>query len=311
MFNKLKDTQAKLEGDLLGSVFWWSLNDNSVSHAVLRQLARQHGVPEKYLPSDIKPHQAFKRAVKHAATLLDKGLMLRYIDDNDAEIVVGLVKEEQLKAQKDLSYATIEKVIFEKITGKFLHEGLETKVYDIIVELYQQHLNHMTDDIRKMVTSFLSDSGVKLRESGGVYFVARSGLPTLNAVCSVTDETGKNNTYQLPIIDTPDGKEALQEVAQKGLEDEIRQLKDEIDKFDVKKVRQSSLDRKLKQFDDLRGRVLLFSNLLSFQADELNGKIGHMQAVIRGEPIPKQPEDEEEAEDAIPNQKAFDAQAGF
>jgi hypothetical protein len=168
----------------------------------------------------------------------------------------------------------------------------------------------MTDDIRKLVTTFLGDSGVKLRESGGVYFVARSALPVLNAVCAVTDHTGKNKTYQLPIIDTPDGKGALQEVAQKGLEDEIRQLKEEIEKFDLTKVRQSSLDRKLQQFDDLRGRVRLFSELLSFQADELNGKIAYMQAVIKGEPLPEQPKDEEE-EDAIPTPEAFDTQAGF
>jgi hypothetical protein len=310
VFNKLKDTQAKLEGDLLGGVFWWSLSENSVSHANLVALARQNGVPEKYLPNEIKPHQAFKRAVKHAATMIEKGEMLRYIDDNDAEIVVGLVKEEQLKVQKDLAYALVEKITFEKLTGKFLHEGAQTKALESIKDLYQQHLDHMTDDIRKLITTFLGDSGVKLRESGGVYFVARSGLPILDAVCAVVDQTGKNKTYQLPIIDTPDGKGALQEVAQKGLEDEIRQLKDEIEKFDVKKVRQSSLDRKLKQFDDLRGRVRLFSDLLSFQADELNGKISYMQAVIRGEPLPEQPKDEEEP-DAIPAPKAFDAQAGF
>lgn len=310
MFNRLKDTQAKLEGELLGAVFWWSLNDNSVDHQTLVSLARQMGLPEKYLPSDVKPHQAFKRAVKHASTMLDKGTMLRYVDDNDAEIVVALVKEEQLKAKKDLAYATIEKVTFEKITGKFVHEGQGTKAYDLIVDLYAQHLKHMTDDIRKLVTNFLGDMGVKLRESGGVYFVARSGIQILDAVCGVVDKTGKNATYQLPIIDTPDGKGALQEVAQKGLEDEIRQLKDEIEKFDIKKVRQSSLDRKLQQFDDLRGRVRLFSELLSFQADELNNKISYMQAVIKGEPVPELPKDEEE-EDVVQAPEAFDTQAGF
>ena len=134
-----------------------------------------------------------------------------------------------------------------------------------------------------MLTTFLREAGVSLRESGGVYFVPATHQATLDALCAVVEAAGNNQTFLLPIVDSVEGKKTLRKVAKRSLDDEIRQLHEELQRFDREKVRESTLQRKLDGFDELRSRVNLFARVLSFKADSLNNKISGIQSALRGE----------------------------
>ena len=63
-FETLKEIQDRIGqqvGHRLGTLLWWSLNGNRIEHDKLEELARQHGLDEKFLPTPIKPAGAFRR----------------------------------------------------------------------------------------------------------------------------------------------------------------------------------------------------------------------------------------------------------
>ncbi len=282
-FAKVHDAQSKLAkagGNQLGSLLWWSLNGNRIEHDKLADLAGRHGLDAKYLPSEIKPTQAFRRAWRHASTKLPKGLMLRPIAESSDLVTVGLVRERANEAARDLEYDLLTRVTFDKVANRISYEA-ENQVTADIQRLYLHHMAHTTEDIRSILTAFLSEAGVSLRDSGGVNFIPASHQATLDALCSVVEAAGRNTTFLLPIVDTPEGKKTLRSVAKRTLDDEIQQLQQELGKFNPEKVRQSTLERKLEGFEDLRARVSLFSRVLSFKADSLTKKISGIQATLR------------------------------
>lgn len=266
-------------GSHLGTLLWWSLSNNRVHHAALEDLARNHGLDPKYLPSPVKPVNAFRRAWRHANTRLSQGLMLRQIADTNDSIVVGLVEERANTAVMDLNYTTQAKITFDKLTESLSCYALHD-IYAKVSELYQHHLAHTTQDIRFILSAFVRESGVSLRQQGGTYFIPASSQATLDALSAVVKEAGSNQVFQLPIYDSPQVKSTLTTVARETLDEEICSLRDELESFDDK-TRDSTLEKRIARFDELRSRVALFSGVLSFSADGLSTKITDVQNALR------------------------------
>lgn len=282
---QLQAVQARHEqagGRRLGSLLWWSLSSNRISHPELEAMFEQNGLTRDYLPKAVKPAGAFRRAWRHAASGLASGLMLRRISESADELVVGLVEEHPDPTNKDLDYRVLSRISFDKAEGR-IEADAEHSVVEEVRRLYRRHLDHSTDDIRAMLTAFLADAGISLRESGGVYFVPARFSTTLDAVCAVVEAAGGNTTFRLPVLDTPDGRSTLRDVANRSLDDEIRALEQELAGFDPDSVRVSTLERRVEAFDALRSRVQLFSGVLSFKAEAMLDRIAHLQAGLRGQ----------------------------
>jgi hypothetical protein len=310
-FNKLKRTQEKLadKGEHLGTLMWWSLEGNRISHDDLKALASKNNLPSNYLPNEVKPHSAFKRAIRHTTTKLDKDLMLRTINDDKNEIVVGVVHERKDTTAKELRYNTRAKVTFKKANGT-IHSDQDHPAVDDVKALYRQHLDHDTDDIRTMMTNFLKKAGVSLRQAGGVYFVPASFQPILDALCGTVEKTGSNQTYQLRVFDTKESKATLAKVTQAGFEAEINQIQEALEKFEFDKARESTLEKKLAGFEELRAKAEMFASVLNFKADKINSKIDRIKAIVRGHIVPDE-EPEFVEDEKRPGQGIFSETAGF
>lgn len=273
----------------LGHLLWWQLNGSRINHDELVAAAERHSLAPKVLPAEVKPVQAFRRAWRHATSKLEDGLMLRPIAETEDEVVVGLVREKPNEVRRDLDYDVVARIAFDKVSSKISADA-EHSLIEQIRDLYRHHLAHTTEDIRSMMTSFLGEAGVSLRDSGGVYFVPAAHTGQLEALCRVVEEVGHNRTFRLPIVDTPATRNTLREVAERSLDDEVRELEEELAGFDFKKVRDSTLERRLEAFEYLRNRASLFAGVLTFKADGLAQRVSAMQAQVRHhlgiEPLP-------------------------
>jgi len=274
---KIQERVAQQGGEHLGTLLWWSLENNHIHYSALVGLAQQHGLPEKYLPNPVKPANAFRRAWRTANRKLEKGLMLRQIAESDETIAVGLVRETADRVAVDLDYAVMGKVVFNK-----QHEIITVSGQGVedIQKLYQHHLALTTQDIRFMLLQFVREAGVSLRQRGGTYFIPASWQTSLNALGRVVENAGSNMVYQLPIYDTEQVKGTLSDVARRSLDDEIRALREELEGFD-EKTRQSTLERRMSRFEELRSRVKMFSGVLSFKAEDLSDKLEELHNGLR------------------------------
>ncbi len=204
-FTRIRAAQERLANagsNPLGTVLWWALNGTRINQRDLAAVAERHGLDARYLPAELKTAQAFRRAWRHASTRLPSGLMLRPIGDNSEEISVGLVQEKADEVRKELDYDLVLRIAFDK-KNSMIAGDVEHGVVEQVRELYDHHLNHTSEDVRLMMTAFLAEAGVTLRDAGGVYFVPEAKAVQLDALCRVVEEIGRNRTFRLPIVDTP------------------------------------------------------------------------------------------------------------
>ena len=283
-YAKLKKVQesAVAKGEHLGTLCWWALNGATIPHDDLVAKAKVVGLDERHLPKAIKPVAAFRRAWRHAARGCPSGMMLREIGETPERIVVGLVREHADVDLAQLDYDVVGRITFEKGT-EVLAIQAQHDVGGEVQRLYAHHHEHGSEDIRGMLTGLMREAGVSIRDAGGVYFVPPSFASTLSAMVQVVEGIGHNRVFTLPIADVADAKVTLADVARQTLDDEIRTLEAELEAFAESgaDTRDSTLARRLAKFDELRGRVALFSGCLSFKADALVEKIGGLQDDLR------------------------------
>ena len=279
-FIKIKEAQSNIKGQQLGSLTWWSLSNNRMEYSKLEGLAEKYDLNKKYLPAQIRPAGAFRRAWRHSCSKLAEGMMLRQITDSDTEIVIGLVKEKPDEKAHDLDYMVEARIIFDK-KSHMITSDYENGTSSMIRELYSYHQDLTTSDIRNMMISFLKESSIRIRESGGVYFVSQQYQKTLEALSNVVQSAGDNVVYTLPIFDTKSSKQTLRNIAKATLDDELRLLAADIGNFDKEKMRQSTIDRKLEAFENIRNRAKMFSRILSFKAKSFDEKITELQNSLR------------------------------
>lgn len=103
---------------------------------------------------------------------------------------------------------------------------------------------------------------------------------------------GSNTTWTLPIANLGDAAATLGSLARDTLDAEIAAVETELATFDASDVetRDSTLQRRLKKFDELRGRTNLMAGALSFRADALLEKLIALESDVKVHPRPVGPD---------------------
>lgn len=303
------------QAGLLGTLFWWDLGNNRVDHAALVTRADAAGLDRALLPSAVKPATAFKRAWRAAARRIGDDLMVREIADTPDQIVVAVVREHPDVAALDLRYEVLARAAFSKRADAI--SLLEPHpVLDGLGALFEHYSAITTEDVRGMVLTFVRKSGLSIRHAGGVYFIPPALSLTLKALTEVLTGIGGNTTWALPVANLGSAAETLGELARETLDGEIAAVEQELASFDASEVatRDSTLQRRLKKFDELRGRTNLMAGALSFRADALHEKLVVLESEVKqrllgkdAQPFlsPVAPLKDE------PYADAFDAEVGF
>lgn len=307
------DKAAKQTG-LLGTLFWWDLGNNRIDHAELAAHARRTALPQELLPAPVKAVNAFRRAWRAAARRIDADILLRQVAETPEHIVVAVVREQPDVTNLDLRYEVLARASFDKKHGRVV--VLErTPVTENVEELFQHYSAITTEDIRAMVLAFVRKSGLSIRHAGGVYFIPPALSDTLRALTDVLHATGPNTVWALPVANLGDAGETLASLAHETLDAEISAVEKELATFDARDIetRDSTLERRLKKFDEIRGRTNLMAGALSFRADALLEKLTLLEGDVKMKLMGVVPADASgrgtEPEEF--EQDVFDADVGF
>lgn len=314
--------QAQVEASaLLGHQLWWDLCGNRISHASLEAHAQAQGLPLEYLPSEVQPSGAFRRAWRAIANRVGEGLLLREIGETKEAILVALARESVSEQAKSWAGDQLATIVFDKkshaitieidpIHGHAIPADFERNLRKVVA----YHSEHTTQDVRAMITRFASKRGIMLKAGGGIYFVPQAHTAQLEALCRVVAACSAGNaTYTLPVADSAQARATMSAVAQDGLAEEIRQLEAEIASFDLTKARESTLAGKIDAFDSMRARVSMFASVLNLKAGDLTTRLDSLRArishVLAGGDPETAPAVEVAAKPKEP--EVFDVEAGF
>lgn len=223
--------------------------------------------------------------------------------------MVAVVREHADVENLDLRYKVLARATFDKKTDRIaLLENHE--ILDGLGALFEHYAAVTTEDVRAMVLGFVRKSGLSIRHAGGVYFIPPALSDTLRALTDVLRAIGSNTTWALPVANLGDAAATLGALARDTLDAEIAAVEAELATFDAKEVetRDSTLQRRLKRFDEIRGRTNLMAGALSFRADALHEKLATLENEVKRRLIGDVVALPLHAADNI---DAFDADVGF
>jgi hypothetical protein len=279
-------------GAFQGSVVWWDQEDSETPSAAFRQAWKAQGLDEAHLPETPPPARALRDAGQEA--LKGRGnkrgeYLLRPAGTQGATYFYALVREDQTTVgslhhgqhatfQVDPD-GTLRVAVFDPACRPQA-SAVEAN-YRRILGTYQSR------DIRECVTRAIKGcAGVSLRSHGGVYWVPAPFQGTVEAIKRVIDGVGRSVFSVLPIHGTALGQEAVQTAARRSLEEELRDLKAELDGWSLEVAhgdgpRPSTVRRRIEDFADLAQRADLYRDILSLQVDSITAALQAAQEQAR------------------------------
>src|SRR5207248_2819039 len=91
---------------------------------------------------------------------------------------------------------------------------------------------HTPDDVRRAVVRAIGTfAAVSLRESGGVYWIPSPYAERLRQLQGAIEKIGSSKMYLLPVHDSADASRTLGDAAMGAIQQELEQLKTEVEGF--------------------------------------------------------------------------------
>lgn len=234
-------TAVHIEGDtkidVLGFLVWYSIGEQQVEREQLENLLDDSGCDLKFLPKEIRPQDAFRRATKaieRKETLEEGGTISRFFvrevyNGKDA-IQRNLVKEVVDGKGKRLAYSEKEALFFlDKESGLIsfsyttqdgVRLGDEAMAnFDVMISTHDGAALRAIS--RRML---LSMSPANLRNSGGVHFVPFQYEQELRSMIRFISSLERGEGRMIHLVNSAEHLEMVRQDALKQVRDSFKKL---------------------------------------------------------------------------------------
>lgn len=282
---RINQLQGK-DGDKIGLITYWSC-EGSIAVADLQELFTKHGLEQEWFPPSIRGSAAFRKALAVARNRVS-GYILRPIVDDDDKIVWGIVRETVDKVKVDLAHATEAKVAYKKDTEEVRCKGTGQAL--ALAEEVKAAYANLTEtfiarDIQRMLKRNIGrDMGsITLRRGGGFYFTPPKFLGLIEKHKAIVDEINESDMGILVLTDAHAvNKKTVGADTRRSLEDDLNEVKAEIERYRTSSPREDTLERRLEEFKALKARCSMYSNMLGIQVKDLHQGINDCAKQLKG-----------------------------
>jgi len=261
-------------GEHIGDIVWWTLSDARLTHSRLTTVWHSHGLSPDLLPEEPTDEQAFRRAARSCQVgITDK--LIRLGKEDTTELVFAIVAEDRL-GDGSVKHHQETLVRLDRNRG---HVTVSDHGHELGVQIRERYNAlrdvHAADDVRRLIVRTLqSFAAVTLREGGGVYWVPAKYSKPLRALSTAIAEFGGSRMSLVPVHRTKEAERAIGDAAQASIEQELTNLRTEINDFLASPPeRASTLERRLDAFDVLRNRAQLYKTVLNTEVYGLESQL--------------------------------------
>lgn len=261
-----------------GAVTYWRLFGD-VDLDKLGAAWKAAGLDLAKLPPPPSIEVAFGRAVRERQ---DGRRLVRPLESRHAWAIV----DEHVDDGK-LSYTTLAHIRFEHSMPVFMRVDVTPDTYAHIVATVNESFNRQKRIVATTdISAWLVDTAkrlvaVALRDTGGIYFVPKSGVPEWETVTRTLEKATGHRVFRIPALPNADAVAAIIDAVEQetvALVDEVFEAltaEDEKDKIGARaiKSRTSKLTAGL-------AKLAQYEQLLSLQLPELRDKIESAQAAL-------------------------------
>ncbi len=213
-----------------------SIADLRIHHTDLANIFVQYGLPQKLVPTKIKPHDAYRRATKSAesAIKIDRNgkqlkarLLVREVKSDSNLVIRHLVREVVDEKDVKLYHDTVGEMILDRKTNlldtsvyhAFANEYPYDRLMNGVLVLYKDYCEYHNRETFNNIVRRLIDSmhNISILENGRATFIPRSKRSQLDAFVDVvadlapyhTDSKSKSVVEIIPIIDTAEQRKMI------------------------------------------------------------------------------------------------------
>ena len=259
-FDAYKEQLAGLPAKkFIGAIVWFTINEAMITRDEIVKLFVDNGLDERFVPNPIKAVDAFRRATSRAEVEYDypgnKRTATLYIDEvdyDDERVVQHIFRKVRDRQALVLDHTQVGEAIFYRQSRTARRQGvggesvkfsmkraqlsedeqeIAAKFIDDVHRSYERGKQFITGQaLRGMVRNYVvSTNAISVRPSGGVYFVHKSRIETIDALSRVVEQLGNGSViHTLPLIDTDQQRGMLTEAFQDEVVDECEKLLKEL-----------------------------------------------------------------------------------
>jgi hypothetical protein len=268
-------------GELLGTMLWWTLSDARVDRRTLESLWNSAGLPPEFLPEPPTSEKALKTAARECAVGQPERLV-RLGKEDEHELVFAVVRESR-DISGNVTYQQEARVTLDRISE---HVSTDQPGHDLAMAIQAAFVRlrntHTSDDVRRaMLKTLDSCAAVTLREHGGVYWVPAPYAEAVRKLQVAIERIGTSKVYVLPVHKSDDATRTLGEVAKSSVEQELEALKLEIQGFVAcPPARISTLVHRLDAFESLRTKAQMYRDILKVHVTDLDSTLGELTTSV-------------------------------
>ncbi len=284
------DVDQLLASANVGQLFWYTLPTLKITMETLRAAYKKAGIDQRWLPGEIRPADAFRRATSSLERSTEvpmdgkpmrATLMVRDVVGSDKDRVVRqAVVEVRDAAKVRLLYTPAGQFELRKQDTRadaWEMDGIETlptSAQEMVREavrgfasVYEDALQYLDDGhVRRAMDAMMREEHVvSVRPSGGVFFALEKRREVVRQLGDLFDGLRDaeiaGTFYAVPVINMAKQREMVAEAALVHVKGEVGSLIHEVDKIltdqaEGRRVRQSTAEgylRELKRLSDLVG----------------------------------------------------------
>lgn len=213
---------TKGKSDFIGHLTWYSVGKQLIEVNDLKNRLVQSGLDDVWMPNDIRPTDAFRRATKEVEQRKQTSnpnvfynILVREVYSDQKSIQRNIVIETVDQNGKRLSYKPKSAVITldkKNSTVSFVTDDPSIKEICIQAEnkfnIYKSH--YSAQQLRVMVNKILQSlAPTPVRKSGGIYFIPVSKSSGLNQLIYFINSLDNSEGYKVPVINSSDNRDMV------------------------------------------------------------------------------------------------------
>lgn len=293
----------------LGRLVWYSVSESlHVTHdqfykTFLKNFADINYQPE--YPKIPEPGEVFTRACNKAqirnvkdSSDTRKNYLVRPTGHSSQKVHKSIVVEHVDESGHRLKYVDVVDIIFDRETEKITSVISNTDpsvlddtnidlVLDKIQAIYDDNRQHISpfaarEYIRRYIETTLQ--GLRVRKSGGIYFVSEDKVKAIEAIDKSLEELGTSDAFfhYLPLIDTDKQRfmvrQAFEEESVGGVEDLIGEITEATKSG--KKITSKRFGRYKNEYDVLKHKLTEYRDILEDNLDKSTHHMKLLQQVL-------------------------------
>lgn len=279
---------------LLGHLLFLAMDEVKIHKDDLGQLFKKHQLSSGFLPDEIKPHDAYRRATGKAQKPVDvtingkterARLLVRETKKDDNVVVRNLVRELIDEKNADTNYVTVGRMTFDRKSeqlniswdsnylGEFDYKNLLEEIQTLYIEWTEYHTKETVRNILNRVIKSMNP--ISIMNGGRAQFIPKVNQDILYAVKDLVEELpGASLAEVIPMIDSADQRSLITKNLEKEVLFAVDKLLEEFSEvLQGGTVRKSTAKRYAAQVVELQSKTQEYENLLQSKMTVLNQQL--------------------------------------